>query len=154
MPTQNDFRVEPDGSNDSGHCDCCGGTSRTIWGYVYRRGDAHAAYFAHWTIGEVDRHGAHFDLILGDWGSETSAADRYAVSLAYRSTENGSGFMVIDANDRDVARSDLARRALRRGEVVGTKIADDAFRVIDALWLHDDRLAEIRGDTEGKTYSD
>jgi hypothetical protein len=52
--------------------------------------------------------------------------------------------MVIDADERDVARGDLANRGLRREEVIDTPRARQAFEIIDAIWLQDGRLGEIR----------
>jgi hypothetical protein len=32
--------------------------------------DPRAAYFVHWTLGQVPKHGAHIDLIIGEWAME------------------------------------------------------------------------------------
>ena len=92
-------------------CECCGQNSRTVWGLARRDGGAHAAYFVHWTLGKVPGDGAHFDLIFGRWGDDATQADRYAVSLEYRRTEQGPAFMVIDAPERPIAHSELVGRA-------------------------------------------
>jgi len=93
----------------------------------------------------VAEHGAHFDLIFGLWGENTTRADRYAVSLEFRRTDRGPAFMVIDASQRPVAQSDLVDRALRRDEVMDTWIAADAFELVDAIWLQDRRISEVTG---------
>jgi hypothetical protein len=41
-------------------------------GLVYRGADPTAAYFVYWTAGDVDSHGAHFDLIVGRWGERAT----------------------------------------------------------------------------------
>ena len=115
-------------------------------GGVYQGDTSRAAYFAQWTPGHVAAQGAHFDLTLGRWGAGASAADRSAVSPAFRRTPAGPRFMVIDAPGRDVAASDLAGAALRRDQVLGTLLADQALAVIDAVWLQDKRLAELTDD--------
>jgi hypothetical protein len=94
----------------------------------------------------VRTQGAHFDLILGQWGDGASATRRWAVSLAFRQTAEGPQFMVVDAAGRPTADSDLVGSALRREEVLGTAIADQAFAVVDAVWLQDARLAELTQD--------
>lgn len=135
--------VEISGSNDFGPCDCCGAKSRTVWGYLHRGESTEAGYFVQWTPGHVERHGANFDLIIGKWGDGTTASDRRAVSLEFRRTDEGSMFMVIDAANRPAGKSELVGRALSRGEVIDTPLAQLAFEMVDAIWLQDSRIAEI-----------
>ena len=135
--------LEPTGSSDFERCECCGERSRTVWGLARRDGDAHAAYFVHWTLGKLASDGAHFDLILGRWGEDATPADRSAVSLEYRRTDRGPAFMVIDATTRPIAHNELVGRALRRDEVLGTALATHAFELVDAIWLKDTRISEV-----------
>ena len=125
-------------------CECCGGESRTASGLVYDD-DGHptAAYFVHWTLGRVDSHGAMFDLIVGEWGESATSAGRSAVAVAIRIAPEGPSFMIVDATDRPVAESELVGHVLSRGEVVDTPLAQEVFRIVDAIWLHDSRIAEI-----------
>ena len=140
-----EITLEPTGSSDVERCECCGQKSRTVWGLARRDGGAHAAYFVHWTLGQVADDGAHFDLILGRWGDSATKADRYAVALEYRRTEQGPAFMVIDATERPIAHNELVGRALRRNEVIGTTLATHAFELVDAIWLKDRRISEVTG---------
>ena len=137
--------IEPGTVKDFGPCACCGDNSRKVSGFVYRGDAAEAMYFVEWTQGQIDRHGAHIDLILGQWGEGATSENRHAVAIAFRRTEKGPGFMVIDATDRQVSRNALVQRGLRREEVVGTTLAAAAFDIIDTIWLQDERIAEIRG---------
>jgi hypothetical protein len=140
------LQVEPTDAKDIGPCECCGSMTRRVWGFVHRGEATEAAYFVQWTTGAVERHGAHFDLIIGSWGDSAGRSDRIATSLAFRRTPNGPSFMVIDADDRDVAKSDLVGRALRREDVLGGPIAQQAFDIVDAIWLHDPRISELTAD--------
>lgn len=117
--------------------------SRTVWGYLHRGDITEAAYFVQWTLGQVDRHGANFDLIVGKWGPGTSREGRSAVALEFRRTEKGPVFTVVDSRNRPIAASDLVGKALTRSRVVGTPLARAAFELVDAVWLHDERIAEI-----------
>ena len=137
--------LETAGEKDFGPCDCCAKMSRSIWGYLHEGGSPEAAYFVQWTLGGVSQHGAHFDFIVGRWGEGATSADRAAVSLAFRRTESGPQFMVIDAQERPVSRSELISRSLKREEVIGTPIAAQVFAMVDHLWLHEGRIAEITG---------
>lgn len=143
-----DITIEPSGSNDTGVCDCCGRSSRCVWGYAYAEGRCLAAYFVHWTLGHVPDRGANIDLILGEWGEAAMPERRSAVALAYKLTDTGPSIMVIDAHSRPASRSALVGRVLRRDEAVGTAYAEDAFAVADAILAHDERVVELLGDQQ------
>ena len=140
-----ELKIEPSGSKDFGACDCCGGHSRTVWGYAYGPTGPVAAYYVQWTLGQVDRHGAHFDLIIGKWGDATPRSERSSVSLEFRRTAQGPSFMVIDSGGRPVASNNLVGRSLARDDVIGTALAQIAFDIVDAIWLQDVRIAEVVG---------
>jgi hypothetical protein len=137
--------IETGLSSDYGPCPCCGDMSRKVSGYVYADNSAHAMYLVHWTLNQVLKHGAHFDIIIGRWGDGTTAADRSAVSLEYRITEKGPFLTVIDAHGRDHADGTLAKRALRRDDVIGKPLAKKVFAICDEIFLQDDRIAELHG---------
>ena len=135
--------IEMTGSNDFGPCECCGCKSRTVWGFVHRGDVTEAAYFVQWTLGQVERHGVNFDLIIGRWGDATVSKDRCAVSMELRRTSHGPSFTVVDSVDRPTASNDLVGKSMTRDEVIGTTLAKQAFELVDAIWLQDKRIAEI-----------
>ncbi|HEV8486964.1 MAG TPA: hypothetical protein VGV87_25690 [Blastocatellia bacterium] len=141
--TADELTVEPDGSSDIDSCDCCGNASKSVWGFIRKRQEPVAAYFVGWAVGHPE-HGANFDLILGEWGDGTSAQDRVAVSLSYRRTADGDGFMIVDAASSTTGKSDLVGCALTRDQVVGTPLAQLSFDIVDAIWLQDLRIDEVR----------
>ena len=137
--------IEPAGSADFGPCPCCGNDSRRVWGYVHSPRAAAAAYFVQWTLNRVRDHGANFDLIIGKWGQGAGPTDRVLVALAYRLDDTGPSFMVIDADDRPAADSELVGAALARKEVIGKRIAKKAFDIVDTILAQDGRVAELLG---------
>ena len=52
--------------------------------------------------------------------------------------------MVIDGEDRLARKRSVCSRAMRRAEVVGTPMAGEVFALVDALWLTDPRMVEVR----------
>jgi len=96
-----------------------------------------------WVPGSVLEHGANFDLIIGQWGDDAVPADRAAVSLAFRHTERGPEFMIIDAQGRHHDDPSVAKQALSRDLVVNSSIAREAYSIVDAIWLSDARVAEL-----------
>ena len=141
--TEAQLRVQQTGSKDLGPCDCCGNVTRRVWGYVHRGEATEAAYFVQWVPGSVGRHGAYFDLIIGQWGDAAKPSDRVAVSLAFRRNPAGPEFMVIGARDREFASSDLVGRSPSREEVLAGPLAATAFAIVDAVWLQDERIGEL-----------
>ena len=136
--------VQEDTTFDPAFCECCGQTTRSISGWISSGSDTVAAYLIHWTDGRPD-HGANFDLIIGKWGDRASPSDRQAASVVY--SRSGGGFIVIDASTRPFARGrELFCHALSRDDVVSSPIATQLFTLLDAIWLQDSRITEIRGE--------
>ena len=140
MGGDRDYHVELAGES-GGHCDCCGNETRTIWGYVYRCDFAVAAYFVHWTRGKPE-HFPNIDLLIGTWGDD-SVSDRKLVAWLFN--PSAASFMVIDSSARPTARSSLCREPLSRNQVMSdVQLKDLATQVLDALWLGDPRVQEVR----------
>jgi hypothetical protein len=127
----------------SGTCECCGATSKTIWGGLSSDETAVATYFVQWTVGAPE-HDVNIDLIVGAWGEGTGPQDRVLVSALYRPAPGGGSFMVVDAESRFARKSELCGRAMRRAEVVGTPFAPEVFSLLDGVWLGDPRVAEVK----------
>jgi hypothetical protein len=137
------FEIEQEKTQDFGPCDCCGSMSRFVTGFVMRDGEPYAGYQVHWKLGNIEKHGAGFFIILGQWGEGAVAADRYAVALRYRADAKATGFVVEDAGETRIASHPLLGRPLPREEVIDTPLAQEVFDIVDFIWLHDDRITEI-----------
>ena len=125
-------------------CDCCGNETKAVWGYVYRHDVALAAYFVQWTSNKKE-HYPNFDFLVGTWGDD-NIRDKKLISFVYNATHRAGGsFMAIDSSNRPAAKSDLCSRALSRNEVVNDRdLMGLATEMIDAVWLGDPRIEEIR----------
>jgi hypothetical protein len=134
-PDWRDFEIEQAGAV-GGYCECCGTTTKRVWGFVHRMGESVGAYFVAWTLGKPD-HGAKFDLILGKWGNSAGKDDRYSVALDYRLIDGAPQFMVVDALDRATSGSPLVGAALKRSDVIGTPLAPQVFAIVDAVYMSD-----------------
>jgi hypothetical protein len=128
---------------NTGHCDCCGTATRRVWGFVSCEGVTVAAYFVGWTIGRPD-HGAAFDLIFGAWGDGAKPETRAAIALDFRVVDGTPQYMVVDAEGRPPASSDLVANALARVDVIGSPLAAQVFEIVDAVYLGDATLDELR----------
>jgi hypothetical protein len=139
------FQFEEMNVTDFGPCECCGDVSRCATGMVRRNGDPYALYQVHWTTQQIDRHGAEFYVVLGEFGDGTTAADKFAVALHYFVEPDRFGFMVVDANQTPIAEHPLVGRALPRECVIDTPLAQEVFDLLDAIWLQDRNISEVTG---------
>jgi len=138
-----DLRVETDGES-GGVCDCCGNKTRTIWGYIHEPEKTIAAYFVQWTCDKPE-HSPNFDFIIGTWGNE-EINDKKLSSWVLNAAPGGGGFIAIDGAGRQLSNNELVTEALTRMQVVNdTKLMDLTTELIDAVWLGDPRIGEIRG---------
>jgi len=126
-------------------CDCCGGTTRRVWGYLHSESGETSAYFVQWTQGQRDKHGAFFDFVIGRWGDDTSPADRTLASFECRWIDSRPGFMAIDASSRSGYTS-IASSLLNRADIVDTPLAARLYELVDAVWVQDDRIRELTRD--------
>jgi hypothetical protein len=141
MSPQAKFFVEPWDENST-PCDCCGKMSRVVWGGIATKKSTVAAYYVQWTV-NAPQHDANIDLILGNMDDDSTPSERVLVSLLYRARPSG-GVMVIDGTGRPVDDREICRQAMKRDEVIGTPLAADVFALVDAIWLQDPRIDELR----------
>jgi hypothetical protein len=127
----------------TGHCDCCGKQSKTIWGDLADSTGTKAIYFVQWTVNEP-LHRPNIDLVVGPWGEGTAPIDRMLVSLLYQPRPGGGSFMVVSGKGRRADDRSLCGRALERAEVIDTPLANEMFLLVDSLWLTEPRIEELR----------
>ena len=139
----NAIQIELADARDVGRCDCCGNSSRAVWGYAYRNRNPYGFYYVHWTIGHVPDYGANFDLVFGIREENGRPPHHSAASLLYRLVDSVPSFMVIDAQGRPFSGSDLVKRVLNRADVLGRPIAQEIFVFCDSIVQQDDRVSEL-----------
>lgn len=126
-----------------GACKCCGKPTKTLWGYIDIHEQTMAAYYVHWTIGSAHPT-SNFDLIVGPCDDDADPKRRQLVSLLFQPSTSGGSFNIIDSESRPANDPELCGRALTRAEVVGTPLAKEVSELIDAIWLQDPRISEVK----------
>lgn len=144
MPLSNDttfpgrFTIEPGRANDLAPCACCGAVTRIVRGFVYRDGMARAVYLVRWTPG-----GKHSDadvaVSIGGWCDDDSGP-RQLVALLLRQLDGGPAFMVIDAAQTAWNKEAELGQPTERERVVNTPLGSEAFAILDAVALQDERV--------------
>jgi hypothetical protein len=136
------IEFEPEQERTFERCSCCGNITRKVWGHVYDREGAAAAYFVEWTPGHDNE--ANFDLVIGAWGDGTSPADRMSVAVEYKVVDTAPAFRIIDAALRPYANGKIAERALTREEALQDEYRAYVFAILDAIYLDDPRIDALR----------
>lgn len=126
-----------------GICKCCGRKSKTIWGDLSDSEITQAVYFVQWIV-DAPEHLTNIDLVMGRWGEDAGPDNRILVSLLFQPGNDGGSFMIIDGEGRPADSRTLCKRALRRAEIIGTPMASEVFGLVDALWLTEPRLDEVK----------
>ena len=127
----------------SATCECCGKISKIICGDVSIPDKILAIYYVQWIVGSAE-HLPNIDLILGRWGDDADPGERVLISLVYDPGPDGGGFTIVDSEARPANSRELCGRALKREEVIGTPFAQEAFQLVDAIWLGDPRIGEVK----------
>jgi hypothetical protein len=127
----------------SSTCECCGKVSKIICGDVSITERTLAIYYVQWIVGSTE-HDPNIDLIMGPWGDGVDPNERILISLVYDVGPDGGGFTIIDSEARPANSRRLCGRALKREEVIGTPFAQEAFQLVDAIWLGDPRIEEVK----------
>jgi hypothetical protein len=134
------FGVEPTGAKQH-ECECCGRTSRTVWGWVHAgtagSGDTRAAYYAGWVEGHADSV-IHLTISLGQWGDGASAAERQAVAIDLRSFDGQPQCMIVD--DAFIQDPDSLGHHLPRDEALANPSLSEFWEITDAILEQDTRL--------------
>ena len=136
------LKIEPEGESTGPVCECCGNETKSFWGYITENEITEAAYFVQWTT-DAPEHGVNFDFLVGTWGSDL-IRDKKLLAWRYNPTHrDGGAFMAIDGGDRPAAKSELCSEVLSRAQIINEWM-ELSGAMIDAVWMDDPRIAEIR----------
>ena len=131
--------IEQGPEEDPKRCACCGNKTLTVHGFVYRDNNAHAVYFASWTIGHSER-GVAMAIGLGEWGDGSSPETRRSIGLECRTTDDKFQFMIIDPGQSPWGKSEFLGRMLPREKALTDLQIDDFFQIADHIVQEDPRV--------------
>ncbi len=132
------FVIEPGDASDLGPCDCCGGRTRVVRGFVSDDVGARAVYLVRWAPGRPE-HDAVVAVSVGPWGG-ASAAERACFALALQVSPR-PGFMLVDAGASPwAANAELLGGMLSRAEAMASPLKQEVFDILDAIGEQDARI--------------
>lgn len=124
---------------DLGTCDCCGNTTKYASGQIVDGDSSYGIYYVFWTEGKLE-HYPNFDFVLGPCGEGSSADQRIQVSLICLTDRETRDFSVINSANRNNDLPYKVGKSFDRDEVIGTKLAEHVFSLVDTIWAQDKRL--------------
>ena len=125
-------------------CDCCGGRTRKVWGYVTSDVEgAHAVYYARWTDGNRD-HGLSLLISIHGWGEGNDESLRRLVAIACRFGDNGPEFMALDGPDPGWG-FDMSKfgKIVSRADFLASPLRREVFDVADLVFMKDKRVHDF-----------
>lgn len=131
-----DIRIE-EGAVTSTPCDCCGTRTLVVEGDLIASEGWLAFYTARFTEGHRS-NGIAFQIGTGTWSEDTAARDRWLFRAIFDPAENS--FMIVDTPPD----TGIVATALRRDDIIGSPFAAEAFAMLDAIFMKDNRLEVIR----------
>jgi len=120
-------------------CACCGNTTNEVHGTLENDGEWLGHYMCRWSMQHPEK-GVIFQIGLGDWRDQAPADARWMFGATY-STET-AGFRLDDLRRND---GGTDATLLDRSDIIDTPFAQEAFAMLDAVFMKDPRLAEVRG---------
>ena len=134
-----EISLELGGEGDPYQCPCCGNESHTVWGFIYEDGNAHAVYYAGWTIEHEDK-GVTIAIGLGDWGEDTGPEDRYSIGLDVRANTSDVMFSVLEPEQSSFNDVEFIGRMMPRIEALAHPQLDHIFHVAEHIVADDPRV--------------
>ena len=120
-------------------CACCGNTTAMLQGDLYAEEDWLGFYYI-WLTPKCVERPPLFRLGTGDWSDEAPTEERWIFEVEYYSQTNS--FMIGNVSERCLK---VRATCLDRADIVGTAFASEAFAMIDAVFMKENRLESIRG---------
>ena len=122
----------------SSSCDCCGGMSTALTGFVCENGEAYAVYYARFGVSHEPRV-VEAVVSIGEWGEDAKPWDRFAFPLRMRAGETEYQVTLVDAADSPWEGVELLGRMLDRAEALEHERLQEVFHITDHM-VTDDRL--------------
>lgn len=126
-------------------CECCGGEYSTLVRYVYKDGDAYAAYYARFSEAHRE-HPVYAIISLGDCGETSGPWDRIAFAVELWTADDECRVSVVDATKSPWKAATVLGRILDRDEALQHERLQEVFHITDHMTEDDAALrAYLKG---------
>jgi hypothetical protein len=134
-----DLTLEVGPIEDGVVCECCGTRSVTVHGFLYRKGDAFAIYYAGWTPGHPER-GATLVVATGEWDEGKGPADRVSIGLRAVASDDEIQFTVLDPAESPWGETALFGRMVSRMDALAHTRLPVTFEIAEMVVRDDPRV--------------
>jgi hypothetical protein len=132
-------------------CPCCGGRTTRLTRFVCSDGNAHAVYYAMFADNHPERM-VSLAVSLGEWGEDSTPAERLAFPLRLRAAASEYQVGLIDAADSPWRDVKFLGRMLDRDEALTHPWKDEVFHLTDHIVMEDRAVKEyLDGKNTGET---
>ena len=111
-------------------CDCCGSEKNRVWGFVSKKGDAHAVYYALLNVTEEEPR-VGLTLSVGPWSERTNPSQRSWVHLNVWSEEDGIHMNIRDPKESNFYPWEKGGTGLTREEAKRSSVIQEIWSVAD-----------------------
>ena len=130
------YRIELNKEIKSFKCSHCGEQSKTVWGWVFKDDQVHAAYFVNLMTGHHDAS-ARFTISVGGWGEEDELAERRWIFIEARATSISYEMMVREPEESLYRGKRVLGTPLTRSEALASPLIQEYFAMADHIAFND-----------------
>jgi hypothetical protein len=121
-------------------CPDCGKKSVTVWGWVFKEGSAHAAYYAGLMTGH-EQSSARLTISIGGWGvenrDEQNLASRHWLFIKARPTTDTYEMMVREPEESLYFGKSILGKPMSRTCALSSSDLNEFFAVADFIAFND-----------------
>jgi len=113
-------------------CPCCGKSSYTGHGFVYKSGNAYAVYYVGWSPHHRDQK-VSIALAVGEWDDSSTADDRVCFGLEAYESGDEILFRVIEPKESPWSKTDLLGSMLSRKNSLAHRLLKEVFIIVEEI---------------------
>jgi hypothetical protein len=110
-------------------------------GFVCKNGEAYAVYYAGWSAEHPERR-VSLALAIGEWGDDSSAADRTCFGLEAREQDEEILFRVIEPGESPWSNTDLLGDMISREKALSDSLLKEVFVVAEHVVRNHQAISE------------
>jgi len=120
-------------------CKCCGNTTVRLTRFVYNDGNAHAVYYAQYTVAHEEKRLSGI-IGLGPWGDDAKEEDRVAFPFQIWTDKDNFKVGLVDASESPWSHVTFLGRILNREEALKHEWIKEVFHITDHMVTDDPEI--------------
>jgi hypothetical protein len=125
------YRVEV-GDDEVSRCACCNQNSLTGHGFVYRKNDAYAVYYAAWSTAHAEKK-VSFAIAIGEWDDNSTSRNRVCFGVEAKESDNEVLFRVLEPKESPWPNTELLGAMIDRENALAHSSIGDVFSILEKV---------------------